>query len=148
LPISNWARSRGVYLKLYAQFLIFPTGNWKNFLMNGNLRILSAMVIVIWINFLETIAFLRVEFSRIWFEKCLEILKIFSKNSNSWYIVCNEKNFRNEFNTDSPWNGSKFKMGIKNILINVNDVFKCQFSFNFKFIPKKLRNWAWTNVKS
>ncbi len=48
-----------------------------------NLRILSAMVIVIWINFLEMIAFLRVEFSRIGFEKCLEILKIFSRNSNS-----------------------------------------------------------------
>ncbi len=29
--------------------------------MKGNLRILSAMVFIIWINFLETIAFLRVE---------------------------------------------------------------------------------------
>ncbi len=68
-----------------------------NFVVNGNLRILSAMVIVIWINFLETIAFLRVEFSRIWFEKCLEILKIFSKNSNSWYIVIHFRGDSNHF---------------------------------------------------
>ncbi len=34
-----------------------------------------------WLHFWE------LKFSRIWFEKCLEILKIFSKNSNSWYIV-------------------------------------------------------------
>ncbi len=44
------------------------------------LRVLSAIVIVYWKNFLETFAFLRVEFSRIWFEKCLEILKIFEDN--------------------------------------------------------------------
>jgi hypothetical protein len=37
--------------------------------------------------FLETFAFLRVEMNQNTITKCLEILKIFSKNSNSFYIV-------------------------------------------------------------
>jgi hypothetical protein len=43
------------------------------------LRVLSAIVIVYWKNFLETFAFLRVEFSRIWFENVLKFWKSFRK---------------------------------------------------------------------
>ncbi len=78
--------------------------------MNGNLRILSAMVIVIWINFLETIAFLRVEFSRISFEKSLEILKIFlllKLTNDISGVGVFRKDFQN-FKTFFEWNSGKF----------------------------------------